>query len=184
MSKNKKNEFHKYDEYFKTVKYTRFFQYWDNRTIIYYQDKPIFTVLGNANRCVPVIDSKIKLNNTELPIKIGSFLVIFNYFFVGYHYEQINNMGFYFSDRNFINSLLTSRNNYLKANNKTVLDKTLYQEFILSCKGKTTEFTREYLLRMAEKRARGEKILMSYDPIIARGTFIEHEFEQADGLVE
>ena len=184
LSKYKKDEFHKYDEYFKTVRYTRFFQYWDNRTIIYYQDKPIFTIIGNANRCVPTMDSKINLNNTDFPIKIGSFLVTFNYFFIGYHYEQINNMGFYFSDRKFINSLLTSRNNYLKLNNKSVMDKTLFQDFLLSCIGKTIEFTREYLLRMTEKRARGEKILMSYDPNIARGTFIEHEFEQADGLVE
>lgn len=183
LSKNKKNEFHKYNEYFKTSNYSRFFQYWDNRTIISYCDKPLFTIIGNANRCIPTIDSKINLNNKEYPIKIGTFLVIFNYFFIGYHYEQINKLGFYFADRNLINSLLTSKNNYLKSNNKTVIDTSLFQEFVLSCIGKTTEFTREYLLRMSEKRARGEKILMSYDPNIARGTFIEHEFEQADGLV-
>ena len=63
-----------------------------------------------------------------------------------------------------------------------LLNSTIYKEFVIDCIGKTTDFSREFMLRMSDKRAKGERGLMSYDPNIARGNFIEYKFEQADGL--
>jgi hypothetical protein len=186
LSKYDNKNFEKYDDFFSIKKYSRFFQYWDKRNVIYYLDKPIFTVLGSAHRCLPYIDSEINFNinnNNKLKIKLASFLVTFNYFFIGYQYCQINNLLEYYCDRNIINSLVSTRNNYLKLNNKTVIDSSIYKDFILTCSGKTTEFAREFLLRMSDKRAKGQKGLMSYDPNISRGNYIEYPFEQADGLI-
>lgn len=172
-----------YDNLFNIKFFSRFFQYWDNRTVIYYKDQPIFTILGSSNRCLPFINCQINFGlSNKLDIKVGTFLVTFNYYFIAYWYEKINNLGFYFKDRNFINSLLTIRNEYLKSNNKTIMDKTIYKEFVISCIGKTMEFSREFLLRMADKRAKGQKGLLSYDPNTARGSQLELTFEQADGL--
>jgi hypothetical protein len=171
-----------YDKLFTIKKYSRFFQFWDKRIIIYYKNNPLFTIIGSANRCLPFINSQLEFNSSKLDIKIGTFLVTFNYFFIGYQYELINKQGFYFKNRNIIDSLLTKRNEYLKSNNKTVLDSTIYKEFVIDCIGKTTDFSREFMLRMSDKRAKGERGLMSYDPNIARGNFIEYKFEQADGL--
>jgi hypothetical protein len=186
LSRFDKQNFKNYDEFFSVKKYSRFFQYWDKRNVIYYMNKPLFTIIGSANRCLPYIDSKINFNSTnnnELSIKLASFLVTFNYFFIGYQYCQINKSNDYYSDRNIINSLISARNNYLKSKNKTVIDSSIYKDFILTCSGKTTEFTREFLLRMSDKRAKGQKGLMSYDPSISRGDNIEYQFEQADGLI-
>lgn len=172
-----------HDNLFTIKHFSRFFQYWDKRTVIYYKGQPIFTIIGSAGRCLPFIDCQIGFGSEKkLDIKVGSFLVTFNYYFIAYHYEKINKLGFYFQDRNFINSLLTIRNEYLKSKNKTILDKTIYQEFIISCIGETKEFTREFLLKMAENRAKGVRGTTNYDPTIARGSYIENEFEQADGL--
>jgi len=172
----------KYDELFSVRHYSRFFQYWDKRTVFFYKDKPIFTIIGSNNRCLPVIKSKITLNKTKLSINIGTFLVTFNYFFVGYYYEHINKLGFYFN-REFFNSLLTVRNSFFERNNKTVLDNTIYKEFIIECIGTTSDFSREFMLKLNEKREKGIKGTFSYDPNISLGVYIPNlYFEQSDGL--
>lgn len=173
-----------YEKLFKIKFYSRFFQYWDKRVIIFYNDKPIFTIVGSNGRCVPFIKSKMSFENSKnsLDIKIGSFLVTFNYYFIGSVYERIMNQGFYYGGRDFINSLLTVRNEFLKSKNKTVIDSTIYKEFIIECSGKTVEFSREFMLKLNEKRARGERGILTYDPTINRGTYIEYVFEQSDGL--
>lgn len=183
FSETHKHEFKNFDKLFMIRKYSRFFQYWDQRTVFFYKNKPFMTILGNANRCIPFNNSIFEFSNNKYDVKIGSFLVTFNYYLIAYHYELINNQGFYFSDRNFINSLITSKTEYLESKNKSVIDNTIYKDFILTCIGKTTEFTREFLLRMSEKRSKGAKGLLSYDPITARETYIEYPFEQSDGLV-
>lgn len=177
--------FKDYDDIFSIKFYSRFFQYWDKRVIIYYKNKPVFTIIGSSGRCLPFNNSTLKLNNKIIDIKIGSFLVIFNYYFIGYYYCKIHEYSddnYYYANRDIINSLLTVRNNYLKDKDKTVLDSSIYKEFVIDCIGKTVEFSREFLLRMSEKRAKGEKGLMTYDPNLNKGSYIEYEFEQSDGL--
>lgn len=177
------NKLESYDQLFKIKFYSRFFQYWDKRAIIFYKDKPLFTIVGSNGRCVPFIKSNISFDqNKSLDIKIGSFLMTFNYFFIGYHYEKIMKKGFYYGKREFIDSLLSIRNKFLKSKNKTVIDSTIYKEFIIECSGKTVEFSREFMLKLNEKRARGERGILSYDPTVNRGTYIEYVFEQSDGL--
>jgi len=176
----KHTKFENYSTFFKVKKYSRFFQYWDKRTIIFYNDKPLITIIGSNNRCIPVLKSKI---SSKLEINIGTFLVVFNYFFIGHYYEKINNKGFYFGSRDYINSLLTIRNKYLESKNKTVLDNTIYKEFVIDCIGQTMEFSREFLLELNKKREQGIKGIFSYDPNTSIGTSVPNiEFEQSDGL--
>jgi hypothetical protein len=178
----KNNMFNKFDELFSFKEYSRFFQYWDKRNVIYYKGKPLITIIGSNHRCIPYLKSKIDIDN-GYEIMIGSFLVTFNYFFIGYYYELINKIGFYYGDRNFINSLLTVRNEYLEKNNKTIFDDTIYKEFIIDCSGETMDFSREFLLEMNRKREKGIKGIFTYDPNISIGTQIANiEFEQSDGL--
>jgi len=165
---------------FSVKKYSRFFQYWDKRTIIFFKDRPLITIIGSNNRCIPVLKSTIL---SKLEINIGTFLVVFNYFFIGHYYEKICNKGFYFGDRNFINSLLSVRNQYLESKNKTVLDNTIFKEFVIDCIGETMDFSREFLLELNRKREKGIKGIFSYDPTTSIGTSIANiEFEQSDGL--
>ena len=141
----------------------------------------MFTIIGNAGRCIPFIKYDLSINEKQLQIHLGSFLVTFNYYFIAYHYEKIMKNNFYFKDRKLLNSLITVRNAYLEKNNKTILDDTLYKEFMAECIGKTLEFSREFLLRMNERRDKGLKGQISYDPKISRGTYIGYEFENSEG---
>jgi len=167
----------KYND-FDIIFYHRFFQFWNERTIIYYKNFPLFIILNNNGRCYPY--NTFKVNNSDTSIMIGSFLVTFNYFFIGYYYEQILNLGFYFKDRNFINSLLTIRNNFLIKNKKTVLDNTIYKEFIFDCYGNTMEFGRESLLKNIQRREKGIRQI-TYDPVENYGDKLYYVFENSTG---
>lgn len=163
---------------FETVFYNRFFQFWNDRVVIYYKKMPIFIILQNSGRCLPY--NKFSLGEDKHPILVGSFLVTFNYYFIGYHYEQILKLGFYFKDRGFINSLLHIRTEYLDSNKKSVLDDSLYREFMIECMGETMEFGRESLLRNMARREKGIRPL-SYDPIENYGDRLSYEFENSTG---
>ena len=176
------NKLDNYHDLFHIKYFSRFFQFWDKRIVIYFMNKPIFTILGTNGRCIPFIKSNILLSNKNIEIKVGTYLVTFNYYFIAFYYESIMKLGFYYADRYFINSLLKVRNDYLQKNNKTVLDSTIYKEFVIACVGSTKEFSREFMLRMAEKRANGQKTLMTYDPNFNKGSFLEYDFDQSDGL--
>jgi hypothetical protein len=173
----KKKALKDYDALFDVKFFNIFFQYWDRRSVIYYKGQPIFTILGNNHCCLPYNT----LSTSFGDLKIGSFILTFNYYLIGYQYESILKYGFYFGDRQLINSLLTARNEYLSNNNKTVLDQTIYKEFILDCVGETSDFTREYFLRLTKNRDQGIRTQLSYDPKINRGTYVGYNFEICDG---
>ena len=182
---SKKNlNFYEYDKIFMIKHFNRFFQYWDKRDIIYFKSKPLFTIIGSANRCVPVQKSQITYDtDKKITINIGTFLVTFNYYFIGYYYETVNKLGFYYANRDFVNSLLSIRNHYLESKHKTVLDDTIYKEFVINCIGTTLDFSREFMLELNEKRKRGIRGIFSYDPNISVGMPItKPEFENSDGL--
>lgn len=178
LSENNNKQLTNYDNLFSVKFFNRYFQYWAPRSIIYYNGNPIFTIIGNFGRCIPY--NKVILDN-KLEIFVGSFLVIFNYFFVGYHYENIIKNNFYYKNKQISDSLLTVRNEYLTKNNKNVLDATIYKEFIIDCIGKTLEFSREFLLRLNERRDKGLKPILTYDPKLNRGSYLGYEFEPSDG---
>lgn len=186
------DKFINFDKYFTIKYYSKFFQYWDKRVIIYFDttrhysqltnlypskhNAPIVTIIGSNNRCLPYI--KYTLYNRIF--NISSYILTFNYFLIGFYYEKIHNLGFYFKDKDIINSLLTSRNFYLKKKKKTILDNTIYKEFIIDCIGETTDFTREYFLRISKNKIKGIQSIINYDP--SKRTHIEESYDQADGL--
>ena len=165
-----------YEKIFNVKNYSKFFQYWDKRTIFYLNLKPFITVIGSNNRCLPYIEKNID----NLKVYISSFILTFNYFFIGYYYEKIHNTNFYFKEKNILNSLLTSRNKYLSKHKKSVLDNTVYKEFIVNCIGLTMDSTREYLLRLSENKIKGTTTFNIYDP--SKYFYFEEKYEQSDGL--
>lgn len=178
LVENDKKLLEKYDDIFSIKFFNRFFQYWAPRSVIYYNNEPIFTIIGNMGRCIPY--NKLTINN-NIDLYVGSFLVTFNYFFIGQHYEKIINNGFYYADKNIADSMLTERNEYLSKNGKNVLDATIYKEFVINCIGDTKNFSRESLLKMNERKNKGLKPILSYDPNVNRGAYLAYEFEISDG---
>jgi len=161
----------------KVKRYSRFFQYFGTRTIIYYNDKPLITIFDSASCCSPYFN--ITVDNIK--INIASYTMTFGFYFMAYEFERCMNQGYYYNIE-ILNSLLTIRNKYLKDNEKNVLDKTIYKEYIIDCMNKTIDFKRDYMLRMIEKKKQGLPILISYNPIEDRGEHINYQVEQSDGL--
>lgn len=159
-------------EYFKINKFYKFFQFWDSKIIVYYKNKPLLILFGNNHRCIPIKTKLIKFNEKDnIEINIGSFIVNINYFLISYHYynihQDIDDSYISLSNKyfNMIGNLLEKRNEYLKKNAKTVIDPTIYEEFIISCLGKTMEFTRDYLMKMySKKKSKKGRLLFTYDP--------------------
>ena len=63
-----------------------------------------------------------------------------------------------------ISQLIKAKRSYLKTNNKTLLDKTPFQEFIIDCLGHTIDPKREYRLEIEKKKKRRGPLLYSYEP--------------------
>ena len=53
--------------------------------------------------------------------------------------------------------------------------------FADDCIGKTASFSREFLLKMNERRDKGIKQILSYDPKVNRGAYLGYQFETSDG---
>ena len=64
-----------------------------------------------------------------------------------------------------ITRLLKARNKYLDDNNKTILDKSSFQEFTLECIGEPENILRESrLARKEKKRKKIQPIVFRYTP--------------------
>jgi hypothetical protein len=61
-----------------------------------------------------------------------------------------------------LENIINLRNNYLKDNNKTVLDNTPFEEFRINCLGETMEQTRRKFLVMSSLENTYEKKKLSF----------------------
>jgi hypothetical protein len=185
---------------FKINKFYKFFQFWDTKVIVYYKNKPLLILFGNNHRCIPCRSGVIDFTDTDkkseelTTVKIGSFMVNINYFLISYHYYKIYQsieptyVDLYKKYWLMIETMLDIRNKYLDEVGKTVIDKSLYEEFIINCLGKTMEFTREYLVKMYAKRKKKQKrITFIYDPnesnSITNAELSNYKHKNTTGLV-
>jgi hypothetical protein len=141
---------------------------------IKYKEIIICRLIHYNDRCIPIkkvipkkiIDDKLikHAGKKDDFIQLGS-----------YTYILLNNLIFEFQERINKNNdgekfyrkityhLVEMRNYYLKRNNKTLLDDTLFQEFLITCIGKSAEPKRDNFLRN-KKRRELKKIQFRYKP--------------------
>lgn len=175
----------KADDLISLEQYHPFFQFWDKRVIIKYMNCPIITILGHNKICLPY--HKVEINNNSIEkikygghrlklkggsdklihnnIKLGTFMLLFNYHLIDMHYLQIYKYDkLYKEKQRLMSALLKARDNFLKDRKLTVIDKSPYQEFIIDCYGKTIDPLYETGLRMSRRKAKGMRIKLYYDP--------------------
>jgi hypothetical protein len=174
---SQKNMLDKVDTLLQVEQYFPFFQFWDKRIIFKYNNIPFLIIHGHNDICIPyheVYVNKNKIENIVFGtlkkkeefnlIKLGTFIMVFNYSIINYHYNYIYNKDNCKNIEIFIYNLLDTRNKYLEKNNLTVIDKSPYQEFIIECYGNTVDPVRQKFLRQNKRKEKGIRMMFSYDP--------------------
>lgn len=174
-----KNILNMVEDFIKIEEHVPFFQYWDTRLIFKYEGTPFLEIYGHNQICIPYhkvyvnknkIDKiifgldNLKKSNDYNMIKLGTFIMVLNYYLIDYHYNYIYSKHICNDIRIIISSLLQTREKYLKKNKLTVIDKSPFQEFIIECYGYTVDPVREKFLRQHKNKEKGVKITFSYDP--------------------
>jgi hypothetical protein len=175
---SEKNILDQVDSLLKIDQYVPFYQYWDQRIIFKYNDVPFLIVHGNNQICIPYHEVYVNKNKIEKIIfgnlknskeefnliKLGTFIMLLNYYIINYHYNYIYNKDNCKNIEIFIYNLLETRNKYLENNKLTVIDKSPFQEFIIECYGNTVDMHRQKHIRMSKRREKGIRVQFSYDP--------------------
>lgn len=143
------------------VEYYPLYQFYGHNVIIMYDGKMISHVYTHYNMCTPYQDIKI---NKDI-IRIGSFIVILKFlYFIKFKaivdYNKEEELILYY----MIVSLIDKRNEYLKKNNKSILDDTLFREFQVDCAGLTIDLPRLFRESIAKKKKLGKPYVFSYEP--------------------
>lgn len=128
--------------------YSPYFDFWDNKTEFFYNDKLLLRVYGNNYKCIVFKKSDKK------KLKYGTHQLVLLYFLINYTY--------YLTNRNKAESdkylylfykLNNIKNKYLEINNRTVLDNTPFQEFTFTCHGETMDTIRKAMIeRQTDKK--------------------------------
>lgn len=138
--------------------YFPLFQFNDYSVIILYDDVPIVRILEATDSCVPYIETKSGLKYVSYQYLLMSLLI--NKFRT--HLEQDKTM--YFNYIIAISNLIKARNIFLDENRLTVVDRSVFREFQITCIGKTTSSARLGRLRMLERKKKGKNIMFRYEP--------------------
>jgi len=179
-----------------------FYQFWDERIEVSFNNECIIKIFGNNGLCIPYNNlyiSNDKIDKIQVGgfrkkliggkdgdcIKIATFILLFNHLLIHRQYEYINRTEVYKKYEKIMHELLGKRNAYLKENKKTVMDNTPYREFISRCNGVTISSIRKHKLQQLNKKAKGKVTVFNYNPETQQKTFVlpEYKFQNISGNV-
>ncbi len=153
---------------------TEYYPYWSllgYSTKIYYRDSVIAHISDYARRCTPVkkVDAiyytKGKSTKDKGFIQLGSFNYVLLMTMVMAFYWRVNKDDALYQYYNImVSHLIEMRNYYLKQNKKTLLDNTLFQDFVTTCIGETSDPMRDTWLERQKKFKEGKRVIFKYDP--------------------
>jgi len=119
--------------------YHQFFELFDNSVEIYYDSKLIIKIYKNLNRCVPYITVNIDTNPKDNINLISFHGLLLHYYSYLFYYKCHNNYDEYIFTKHLIYNLISEREKYLKKNNLTGIEKSIFKELIIDCKYKTVD---------------------------------------------
>lgn len=139
-----------------TIKqYYPFYEFFDRKIEFLYDNNVIIKLYGNNHRCIVYNYSEKK------KCYFGTFQLVYLYLLSNHIYFLISNKNI--EANNYLNmaiNLNNVKNKYLDANNKTVLDNTVFKEFTMKCLGEPVDLIREGRLITAK----GKSSRFSYYP--------------------
>ena len=151
-----------------TKEYYPCFQYTDRRIEFYHEQKSgkkdlVLIIYKMIDKCTPYI------NLPQKKLDLGTYPLVLLFAFINYaiHAYLFKNDYLEKFYSFFLYTLINVRNEYLKKNNKTVLDETPFEEFLFTCKGTAVDFLRKSTIERtnAYNRKGGKGPFMyRYDP--------------------
>ena len=153
-----------------------YFQFYDKHTEYYQNGVCILKVYGHNNRCI------VNQYSEKKKVYFGTFQLIFLYLLTDYQYAHSRRDN---REKNnymiLITRLLKAREKYLDDHNKTILDRTPFQEFTLQCLGSTEDPLRMARLEERKKKDAGKQIKFRYDPKGSPGKVPNFKFANSSG---
>ena len=156
-----------------------FSQYLGHFAYIYYRKTLLAKIFTNNKRCVPFIT--VQADNNK-KIDIGSFGTVLLYSLIGVMKARVDN------DQSnkalnyaIISHLVEMRNFYLETSRKTIFDNTVFQEFIIECKGIPITPEHERQLIIEYRKRKNKKFIFSYDPSQDNRADINYVFANSSG---
>jgi hypothetical protein len=147
----------KYKDKIKVKEYYPFFQFFGFNATITLNDIPIARIYHHNNKCLAYI--------TKNKLKLASFNLLVLFYLIHYIYARTNKIKNKMENMDiFISHLFQMRNYFLKKNNKTIFDKTPFEEFIIECIGETIEPMMEFNKRVKLRKSKGKPLIWSYKP--------------------
>lgn len=149
-------------KYFKNVttkEFVPFFEFFGRRVEFYIDGKLLLKVYDNNNKCI------VNRFSENKKCFFGTNQLVILYLLSNYNYAIINNNKID-EDNNLIMlyQLFTTKNKYLDYKNKTVIDKTPFEDFIINCNGIALDPRRETFLEREQKKKKGLKLNFRYEP--------------------
>tara|TARA_B110000208_G_scaffold192023_1_gene261872 strand:+ start:6387 stop:7733 length:1347 start_codon:yes stop_codon:yes gene_type:complete len=167
----------KFGDKIRKEEYHPYFQFFDKKFVFYYENNIILIVYGNNEKCVPY--KRLE----EKKINIGSYNIVLMYLLINsnYYYNQNNKIEKQNTDF-FIKSLITYRNNFLTKNNKSPLDNTPFEEFILQCLGQNIPSDKKFFMQIDQTNKEfNRKIRIRYKAETPKGDFSKLKFANSSG---
>jgi len=156
-----------------------FFQFYGFNTVFYYNDGeneiPVLYLYSNDKKCLPYKEVEyIKFKNSDQEeelvkdrkINLGSFdLNILHSLIILVKVRVDDDQDWNDYIYKLINGFVRIRNYYLKENKKSIYDDTLFQGFVIQCKGETMEPERKFRLMIEYRKKKDKKpLLFRYEP--------------------
>lgn len=145
--------------------YYPFFQFTDKHVNFIIDNQVFMSIYGNNEICIPYNQINLEFNKQLYPIKIGTFNFLFMFYLIQFHY------GYLHKNKNVKNlydylmyKLLTSKNNFLDTNKKTVLDNTIFEDFKATCIGTSISPTRKLLMTRFNRKLMSKSAIQPYVP--------------------
>ena len=148
-----------------------FFQYFGYSVDIYFDNELICQLYNYNFKCTPYNDvpslyfKKAAYTEEKGVIRLGSFAVQMMYNLINIMKARTNNdlnkKNLYYV---MISHITIMKNYYLDNEKKTIFDKSLFEEFILTCAGETNSAQMERAIKIDKKIIAGKKLSWRYNP--------------------
>jgi hypothetical protein len=179
-------------ESIKVVEHYPFFQFFGHSAYIYSGDNLIAIVYHYNKRCTPYLKLPSynfkggKATKSKGDVTIGTFSVVLMYALITVIKARSDNdevrKQIY---HDTVSQLVEMRNFYLKVNKKTIFDKTIFQDFVVECKGEMLDPHREHQLVYEERKKKNKRFYnFKYEPTaesISKQSDITHRFANSSG---
>ncbi len=157
-------------------KYYPFFQFLDRSTEFFINGDLVLRVYDANERCIVYRESDKKKT------LFGTYQLIFMYNLIQYNISKIrHNEHNKLTYGSMLIRMMKARDKYLEQHNKTVLDKSIFQEFTMSCIGEPKDLLRESFLLAKKKREQGKRIKFTYNPSGQPGKKPNFKFDNSTG---